>query len=63
MNESQFIKLIEDYLEKTGISATLFGIQAVKDPNFVHDIKAGRSCSLKMVNRIENHIKERLRLS
>jgi 2,4-dienoyl-CoA reductase-like NADH-dependent reductase (Old Yellow Enzyme family) len=33
---------IERYLDETQLSATRFGRMAVRDPRFVHDLRAGR---------------------
>ena len=36
------LTLIDAYLRRTKISATRFGREAVRDPNFVLDLRAGR---------------------
>ena len=42
MNE--FIKRIELFLKRTGMSATVFGLRATKNPNFVFRIRSGGQC-------------------
>ena len=42
MNE--FLKKIEDFLARTGMSATTLGIKAMNNPTFVFDIRNGRQC-------------------
>jgi hypothetical protein len=38
------------------MSATAFGIAVAKDPNFVHDLRAGRVPNLRMVDRVNQYI-------
>jgi hypothetical protein len=42
MNE--FLKKIEEFLAKSGMSATNLGIKAINSPTFVFDIRNGRQC-------------------
>lgn len=51
-NNTELNKIIDDFLEKTKISATLFGIKAAKQPNLVFLIRKGRSCNEKTQNKI-----------
>ena len=54
----QFISEIDAFLERSGMKATAFGWDAVKDPNFVRDLKTkGRSPSLALVERVHDFIK------
>ena len=34
--------MIERFLTESGLSATAFGVLAMKDPRFVHEMRAGR---------------------
>lgn len=57
LTTDQFLQTIEDHLKARGISAKAFGMEAVRDPNFVYDLrKRGRSPSLDVVNRVLEHI-------
>lgn len=48
----QFLNEIESFLERTGMKPAAFGKAAVKDPSFVRDLRAGRSPSLALVDRV-----------
>lgn len=37
------IMQIERYLRTTGMAATRFGCEAMRDPRFVHDLRKGRT--------------------
>lgn len=54
-----FLKEIETFLARSGMKASAFGWEAVKDPNFVGDLRAGRSPSLALVDRVHSFIKEK----
>lgn len=54
MNE--FLKKIEDFLNKTGMSATNFGIKAINSPTFVFDIRNGRQCLDSTKNKVLDFI-------
>lgn len=44
MQKDDFRKEVEDFINQTGISETAFGILALKQPNFVFQLKEGREC-------------------
>jgi 2,4-dienoyl-CoA reductase-like NADH-dependent reductase (Old Yellow Enzyme family) len=48
-----FLAEIEAFLERSEISATAFGRLALNDPNFVHDVRAGRMPNLGLVGRVQ----------
>jgi hypothetical protein len=54
-----FLAEIEAFLARSGMAATAFGTQAVNDPNFVHDIRSGRSPSLNLVAKVASFINEK----
>ena len=56
MNE--FIKKIEDFLRKTRMSATTFGLKATKNPNFVFRIRNGAQCLDKTKEKVLNFINQ-----
>jgi len=60
MNSIQniFVERVEAFLRKNQVPPSRFGIEVVGDPNFVSDIRGGRSCSLRMVDRVMKHIDE-----
>jgi len=49
---------IESFLERTGMSATAFGQQSLKDPNFMGDLKVGRAPSAKTMQRVYDFMEE-----
>lgn len=44
MNRIEFLQKIEDFLRKTGMSASAFGIKSKAEPNFVFTLRKGREC-------------------
>ncbi len=52
-----FLGEIEAFLERSGMSATAFGRSALNDPNFVHDLRAGRMPNLGLVGRVHDFIR------
>lgn len=53
-----FLADIEAFLKRSGMSATAFGRDALRDPNFVHDVRAGRMPNLGVVGRVQDFIRE-----
>jgi hypothetical protein len=55
---AQFISEIDAFLERSGMTATSFGWNALKDPNFVGDLKnKGRQPTLGVVGRVQQFIR------
>ena len=52
------LQKIEAFLERTGMSATAFGIEALNDPPFVQQMRAGRDPKLSTAQKIETFIEE-----
>ena len=44
MQKDDFRKAVEDFIGKNLISETAFGTLALKQPNFVFQLKEGREC-------------------
>lgn len=61
--EKQFLADIEHFLDKTGMAASAFGMQALGDPCFVDDVRGGRSCSLKMAMKVKNFMDQKKKVS
>jgi hypothetical protein len=55
-SNKELIDLIEDFMKKTGMSATTFGMKANKDPNLVFQIREGRGCGEEVQKRITDFI-------
>lgn len=55
---AQFIAEIDAFLERSGMTPTAFGWEALKDPNFVGDLKKkGRKPTLGVVGRVNEFIR------
>ena len=54
------IRKIEVFLRRTGMPATVFGRQAVRDPRFVLDLRNGRTPRPSTERRVE-HFMNRVR--
>ena len=52
----EFLKIIEEFLVKTGMSPTVFGLKATKNPNFVFLVRSGRQCLDSTKNKVLNFI-------
>ena len=48
------LRSIELFLRSTGMPATRFGRQAMRDPRFVHDLRRGRQPSERTWRRVEH---------
>ena len=48
------LRSIELFLRRTGMPATRFGREAVRDPRLVHDMRKGRELSERMRRRLEH---------
>ena len=47
-----FLVDVEAFLSERGIEASLFGRSALKDPNFVFDLRKGRCPNLRTIQRV-----------
>ena len=47
------LRRIEQFLRRTGMPATRFGAEAVRDPRLVHDLRKGREPGERMTRRVE----------
>lgn len=50
----QFLADLEEFLVETGMDPTSFGLRAMNDPRFVFDVRKGRQCSLRTVDRVRD---------
>lgn len=50
MNE--FLEKIEEFLKRTGMSATMLGINALKAPNFVFNLRKGQGCTIATMQKV-----------
>lgn len=61
---AQFIAEIDAFLDRSGMKPSVFGWQALKDPNFVGDLKRkGRQPTLGVVGRVHEFIRTNERAS
>lgn len=54
--ENDFRAAVEKCLAEHGFTPTSFGKAAVGDPTFVFELRSGRSCGLKIVNKVMGFI-------
>lgn len=54
----QLIDEIEAFLKAHGMSATAFGTQALKDPPFVSQLRAGRDIKMSTAERVRAFMSE-----
>ena len=47
-----FLADVEAFLSERGMEASLFGRNALKDPNFVFDLRRGRCPNLRTIQRV-----------
>ena len=52
LTPDEFRARVERHLAKTGLKPAVFGRQAVHDPNFVYDLRAGREPRSRVVQRV-----------
>jgi hypothetical protein len=52
----EFLAELEEFLARSGMSASAFGKEVLKDPNFVSDLRAGRSPSLIVAKQVATFI-------
>ncbi len=50
------LRRIERYLRRSGMSATTFGREALRDPRFVFDLRRGRRVGPRIRERIEAYL-------
>lgn len=48
----EFLQRIEEFLTRTGMSATNFGLKSLKNPRFVFDLRKGSGCTLTTVDKV-----------
>jgi hypothetical protein len=51
-----FLELVESYLAQHGVKPATFGRLAVKDPNFVFDLRKGRTPSITLAAAVEQYM-------
>lgn len=54
----QFTEAVEAYLTESEMLPTTFGKQAMNDPGFVFQLRDGRACSAKTMDRVLAWIEE-----
>lgn len=58
LTPQEFRDRIEVFLTAAKMPATRFGIEAVRDPNFVHDVRKGRVPSLAVAGQVIRFIEQ-----
>jgi hypothetical protein len=49
---ARFLADVEAFLKASEMSDTAFGVEALKDPNFVTDLRKGRRPTLGVVDKV-----------
>lgn len=57
--QDDFLARIEQFLLSSKITPTKFGIDAAGDPRFVFDLREGRSCGMKLADKVVAFIDSR----
>lgn len=52
ITQADFAQAVESCIAATGMTPTTFGKEALGDPTFVFELRRGRSCGLKTVDRV-----------
>lgn len=52
MTDTEFLLLIEQFIERHSLSPTTFGLWAMDDSRFVFDLRNGRSCYGRTMTRV-----------
>jgi len=52
--KEQFAGEVETFLADTGLDATTFGKRALKDPNFVFELRAGRAPNVTTIDKVRD---------
>ncbi len=55
--QEEFLAEVEAYLASSGIEPTPFGLRALKDPRFVFDLRKGRACSSRTIDRVRGFMR------
>lgn len=50
----KFLQRIEDFLARTGMSATMFGINALRTPSFVFNLRKGMGCTVATMQKVDD---------
>ena len=61
LTPDEFLARIEAFLVEAKMPATRLGIEAVRDPNFVHDVRKGRVPSLAVAGQVIRFMEEHTR--
>ena len=52
----QFCDAVEAHIVSAGINPTAFGKEALKDPSFVFELRAGREPALKTIEKVQEYM-------
>lgn len=54
----EILRRVERYLRRSGMAATRFGREAVRDPRFVFDLRKGREPRARTLKRVSAYLSE-----
>lgn len=52
MTKKEFLQTIEDFLSRTKMSVSTFGMTTIGSPGLVYDLRKGRECREETQNRV-----------
>jgi hypothetical protein len=53
---ADLLKEIEEFLARTGMKPTMFGLKAIKDPSFVKRVRNGGGMTLRTAGKIREFL-------
>lgn len=54
---AEFLSRIERFIARKGLTESAFGKNALGDPNFVLELRRGRSPHLRTIERVERYMR------
>lgn len=58
LTRDQILADVEAHMQRKGLRPTQFGKQALRDPNFVFDLRKGRSIGINTIERVYEFMRE-----
>lgn len=63
MDPQELLTKIDDFLAQSGVSAVQLGKEALNDPAFVYDLRAGREPRRATAQKVLEYIEQRKRVA
>lgn len=59
MTREMFVQEIERFLEKSGMSARKFSVEAAGDSAFIYRLRAGKNVTIAKIEQVQAYIQQR----